>query len=175
MSRIKEELENTPPEDFSVVAHQNLKAEEQYYEERRKREKRLQIFKDIQSATSDIISAVADGWIDGKDAFAFFSAVEKTIGEGKRSVLDKAIEEVEEPYEAFGLRIESRSGAGRYTYDDASYLSAKAKLKQMETLRKQAYKIREEATIIDPETGEIVPPARYTQGKVALYVTKPKS
>lgn len=172
MSKIKE----TIGDEMSIDAENLLRAqqEEEYFKERRQQEKRLEVYQETIRATADILKAVDEGWVSASDAFAFFVVIERNVSKAKATIQERAMDILPpEGVEMYQLKFEKRNSAGRWSFGDPEYRAAKGRLKEMEELRKQSHKLAKMgSTILDPETGEIVPPAQFKEGKETIYVSK---
>lgn len=152
--------------------------EHEYFLERKKKRKQLDAFDEIVQSSQDIVDAVENGWIGSPEAYAFFTAVLNNVTEARKAIFNQCRTDLTEKAEYFGLELSTRNAAGRWKFVDAEYLALKERLKAMEEQRKAVFKLGQKgqsAAVIDPETGEIVPPAEFTEGKLTIVASKAPS
>lgn len=177
MTHIEDEMEV----EFNNAAEmQWQEMEHEQYLQRKKKRAKLEAYEDILQSAEDIVRAVEDGWIGAAEAYAFFTGVVNYLTDCKKGIFNEALQDVGDDKQTyFGYEISTRSSAGRWKFTDAEYIAQKNKLKAMEEQRKSVYKLskhgEESATIIDPDTGEIVPPAEWTDGKTTVVASKAPS
>jgi hypothetical protein len=69
-----------------------------------------------------------------------------------------------------GARVEVKSAPGKWEFDGIqSYAIVSQRLKNIQEMAKQAYKLKTE--IPDPETGELIQPAKFTDGKQTIAIS----
>jgi hypothetical protein len=135
--------------------------------------KELQIIDNADAVISAFKSALRNGDIDARE-YARLLQFEKKLSTitKDRKIREIALEEFskypEKEGEYKGVKWIYKNGSGRYGYEHSEeWQKLKEQEEKMSELRKQleekmkaAYKTS--STIIDEETGEIIPPATYT-------------
>jgi hypothetical protein len=118
---------------------------------------------------------VIDGNETGLKLLAEIKKVEAELERIKAEIMPVCIKELENgitpqirSFENYGA-IFSLTAGGRYNYDSyASHKEYTSRLKSIESKMQAAFKSG--ATIIDDETGEIIPPAKYVQNKPSITI-----
>jgi uncharacterized coiled-coil DUF342 family protein len=135
-----------------------------------------ELVNDVEDKLAAIVARIEEGNNDALPAFISFRQIEKVVKDCMKQIEDQALDELgyhNGKLEQDGMVIEARSSAGRWKFTDEGHAHLKQQLKDAEELRKQAHKLHLKGSeVIDPETGEIVPPADYTPGKETIYISK---
>ena len=125
---------------------------------------------------AEMVMQVEDGNMSAMTAYLSCRVVENDIKECMKQIEPLALQELSSfngRIEKEDIVIEARSSAGRWKFTDDGHAALKQQLKDAEELRKQAHKLHLKGSeVIDPETGEIVPPADYTPGKESIFISK---
>jgi|DEB0MinimDraft_10_1074344.scaffolds.fasta_scaffold113718_2 hypothetical protein len=125
---------------------------------------------------ANMVIEIEEGNESALQAFLSFRNIEKVAKDCMKQIEHLALEELSDHngrLEQGDIVIESRSSAGRWKFTDDAHAALKQQLKDAEELRKQAHKLHLKGSeVIDPETGEIVPPADYTPGKESIFISK---
>ena len=125
---------------------------------------------------AEMVMKVEEGRMSALTAYLSCRVVEKDIKECMKQIEPLALQELSSyngRIEKDDIVIEARSSAGRWKFTDEGHAALKQQLKDAEELRKQAHKLHLKGSeVIDPETGEIVPPADYTPGKETIFISK---
>jgi hypothetical protein len=131
---------------------------------------------DIIAMLESKIASVQNGWGNALELFVELDRIAKIAAEFKTEIKSKAIDEAykhPKQFNAFGVKIERRGIAGRWTYPDFTpYVQAKERAKVLESLMQKAGKSG--VQLLDAETGEVVPQAEYKDGGETLAITYPK-
>lgn len=129
-----------------------------------------------EEAMANMVNEIEENNESALHAFISFRNVEKIAKECQKQIEHLALKELSDhngKLEQDDIIIEARSSAGRWKFPDDGHAALKKQLKEAEELRKQAHKLHLKGSeVIDPETGEIVPPADYTPGKESIYISK---
>ena len=122
------------------------------------------------------VQKVEEGNMSALTAYMACRVIEKDVKECMKQIEPLALGELSDhngKLEQGDIVIEARSSAGRWKFTDDAHAELKQQLKDAEELRKQAHKLHLKGSeVIDPETGEIVPPADYTPGKESIFISK---
>ena len=125
---------------------------------------------------ANMVTEIEEGNESALQAFLSFRNIEKVAKDCMKQIEHLALEELSDHngrLEQGDIVVESRSSAGRWKFTDEGHAALKQQLKDAEELRKQAHKLHLKGSeVIDPETGEIVPPADYTPGKESIFISK---
>jgi hypothetical protein len=125
---------------------------------------------------ANMVIEIEEGNESALQAFLSFRNIEKIAKDCMKQIEHLALEELSDHngrLEQGDIVIESRSSAGRWKFTDDAHAELKQQLKDAEELRKQAHKLHLKGSeVIDPDTGEIVPPADYTPGKESIFISK---
>lgn len=118
--------------------------------------------------------AVQNGEADPAETYAYLYNLREAIEECLAAVKEVAVNEVAkygtEGYSAHGLKLTTKSAAGRWSYKGvAAHAELAAKLKGIEQLAQAAHKTG--ASIADGD-GVMIEPADYTPGSTTIYATK---
>lgn len=111
------------------------------------------------------------------DTLVALKTLEKVVKNIKDSVEEYALDEFdmygEKTVKKRGHTIIKQEGRGRYNYSKyEGYMDKKKSLKEVEEKMKAAYKTN--STIVDEDTGEVIPPAEFNPGKTVLAVKEVK-
>jgi len=130
----------------------------------------------IEDAMMYMIDQVEKGNTEAVQTFLDLRQIEQIAKYCQKQIEEQTIAEVNDNHgriDRGNLIIEARSSAGRWKFTDDGHAALKQQLKDAEELRKQAHKLHLKGSeVIDPETGEIVPPADYTPGKETIFISK---
>jgi hypothetical protein len=125
---------------------------------------------------ANMVIEIEEGNESALQAFLSFRNIEKVAKDCMAQIEPLALGELSDhngKLEQGDIVVEARSSAGRWKFTDDAHAALKQQLKDAEELRKQAHKLHLKGSeVIDPETGEIVPPADYTPGKESIYISK---
>jgi len=125
---------------------------------------------------ANMVTEIEEGNESALQAFLSFRNIEKVAKDCMKQIEHLALEELSDHngrLEQGDIVVESRSSAGRWKFTDEGHAALKQQLKDAEELRKQAHKLHLKGSeVIDPDTGEIVPPADYTPGKETIFISK---
>ena len=125
---------------------------------------------------ANMVTEIEEGNESALQAFLSFRNIEKVAKDCMKQIEHLALEELSDHngrLEQGDIVVEARSSAGRWKFTDDAHAALKQQLKDAEELRKQAHKLHLKGSeVIDPETGEIVPPADYTPGKESIFISK---
>lgn len=132
-----------------------------------------EIIMSIVELSQDVIG----GDINPLDAYSDLKEIETILSSVKDSILNIALDE----FDKYGEKSVSRNGyefastsSGRYDYSNSDdWKNYKKKMKDIEVKMVAAYKNAGTA-LIDEETGEVYPPASYTESKRSLRLKKLK-
>jgi len=118
--------------------------------------------------------AVQNGEADPAETYAYLYNLREALEECLAAVKEVAINEVAkygtEGYTAHGLKLTTKSAAGRWSYKGvAAHAELAAKLKSIEQLAQAAHKTG--ASIADGD-GVMIEPADYTPGTTTIYATR---
>lgn len=92
------------------------------------------------------------------------------IKEIQESAIDEAMKYGEKKFQEAGAMVELKSAAGKWDYAHIQSIAAtEQRLKALNEIAKQAYKLGTE--IPDPQTGEMIPPAQFTEGKQTIAIS----
>lgn len=122
---------------------------------------------------------VMDGEVEALRAFIVLRQVEKHLKDAIDSIKDLAAEEAEgygeKEFELEGCKVSVRNGAGRWSFKGLpDWEDHKARLKGIEDLHKQAYKMIGKGGV-HTEDGEVVEPAQFTPGGTVVALVIPKN
>ena len=128
------------------------------------------------SELKELAQNAINGETSALKAFTIVSACEKELSEIKANLLESAISDFEKygakSVKEFGFEI-SKSASGRYNYTNSSdWNRLKTQMQELETKMQAACK--NNATIINNETGEIIEPAIFMPNKESLTIKKAK-
>jgi hypothetical protein len=88
----------------------------------------------------------------------------------QESAIDEAMKYGEKKFQEAGAMVELKSAAGKWDYAHIQSIAAtEQRLKALNEIAKQAYKLGTE--IPDPQTGEMIPPAQFTEGKQTIAIS----
>ena len=125
---------------------------------------------------ANMVTEIEEGNESALQAFLSFRNIEKVAKDCMKQIEHLALEELSDHngrLEQGDIVVEARSSAGRWKFPDEGHAALTQQLKDAEELRKQAHKLHLKGSeVIDPETGEIVPPADYTPGKESIFISK---
>ena len=127
---------------------------------------------------AEMVMKVEEGVMSALTAYLSCRVIEKDVKECMKQIEPLALQELwltsyNGRLEQGDIVVEARSSAGRWKFTDDAHAALKQQLKDAEELRKQAHKLHLKGSeVIDPETGEIVPPADYTPGKESIFISK---
>lgn len=125
---------------------------------------------------ANMVNEIEEGNESALQAFLSFRNIEKVAKDCMKQIEHLALEELSDHngrLEQGDIVVESRSSAGRWKFTDEGHAALNQQLKDAEELRKQAHKLHLKGSeVIDPDTGEIVPPADYTPGKESIFISK---
>jgi hypothetical protein len=118
---------------------------------------------------------VVDGYEPGLKLLAEIKKIEGELERLKTEIMPVCINELEKcitpqirSFENYGANF-SLSAGGRYDYSNyPTHTAYQNRLKSIENKMQAAYKSN--ATIIDEETGEIIPAAEYKQNKPSITI-----
>lgn len=127
----------------------------------------------IKETLSELVQQVVDGNCDPLEAYIHVKDLEKHLSECIKQVEPIAYQEAdkwkEKTFTYKGAEIQKKNAAGRYDYSTVSlWKQADERKKKIEELSKTAYKGG--ATIVDEESGEVVEPCSYTEGKAIISI-----
>jgi hypothetical protein len=125
----------------------------------------------------ELHQAVIDGHKKALPAFIELKKQADAMNLVLEALKDLATEEF---YQEWGGKEQSIAGAtvsshagGRYSYDnDATWMRLDSARKDREALMKDA--LKSEGEVVDPETGEIIPPAKYLPNREGISIKLPK-
>lgn len=122
---------------------------------------------------AELTQSVIDGNADPLEAYIHLKSIEKRISECLKEVEPIAYQEAdkwsEKVFTYKGAEIQKKNAAGRYDYSTVSlWKQAEERKKKIEELAKVAYKGG--VTVVDEESGEVVEPCAYTEGKSIISV-----
>jgi hypothetical protein len=118
---------------------------------------------------------VVDGYEPGLKLLAELNRLKKEVERLEKEILPTCLNELEKcitpqvrSFENYGANF-SLSAGGRYDYSNyPTHKDYQNRLKSIETKMQAAYKAG--ATVIDDETGEIIPPADYKPNKPSITI-----
>jgi len=118
-----------------------------------------------------------EGEKDPMEVYAILQTIRKSIEPIEKSVKAQAIEKAleagadKEPVRYFGFEFRYKNGARRADYKHlASWVDANKDLKKIEKLAKTAEEMGQ--PMVNPDTGEMVDPVRYTYNASSLSVSQ---
>lgn len=128
----------------------------------------------ISNYLRDLALAVTNGNGNPAETYAYLYSLNKVVAECMEVVKESAIEEVAkygaEGCTAMGLRMTTKSAAGRWNYKAVSaHVDLMARLKEVEDLAQVAY--RSGGNVTDQD-GQYIEPAVYLPGGTTIYTTK---
>jgi len=118
---------------------------------------------------------VQEGLTDPLVAYAHCKAIEKQLKETLEIVYASAIQEAEKyppSFEHEGFKFQRKNGRTMYDFSGIESINeAKRKVKELESLSKQALSAGERgSTIVDDETGEVITPPKVKFTKDTLSI-----
>lgn len=118
--------------------------------------------------------AVHNGEADPAETYAYLynlrEALEECLAAVKEVALDEVVKYGTEGYTAHGLKLTTKSAAGRWSYKGvAAHAELTAELKTIEQMAQAAHKTG--AHVVRPD-GVIIEPAEYTPGTTTIYATR---
>jgi hypothetical protein len=126
---------------------------------------------------AEIVEAVEDGHRSALEAYAYFDTVIKQISSAQKQIkqlaFDEAEQEPEKSFIAHGYEIQKRGGGMSYSFKNIpKHEEMKRQITEYEALLKNAFKIFQSSgkTVIDEETGEIVPLCEATPKADSLII-----
>jgi aspartyl-tRNA synthetase len=149
---------------------------EQVKHQKSRKAKKMNQPNTYEEVMANMVTEIEEGNESALQAFLSFRNIEKVAKDCMKQIEHLALEELSDHngrLEQGDVVIEARSSAGRWKFTDDAHAALKQQLKDAEELRKQAHKLHLKGSeVIDPETGEIVPPADYTPGKETIFISK---
>jgi hypothetical protein len=135
---------------------------------------------DIELFADSIIHRVLDGELDPLSVHirskAVIKALDAIISHTEELARDGAYRYGQKSFNAYGAKVELREGydSPDFSHDDVCNLLI-SKLKARQELLKTAFRLRDKAAIVDPETGEIVPvmPLKTTKSTISITFQNP--
>lgn len=115
-----------------------------------------------------------DGKIEPLKAYIRLKRIADVCAASIKELQDQAIDDAlrygEKQFEVNGAKVEVKSAPGKWEFDGIqSYAVISQRLKNIQEMAKQAYKLKTE--ILDPETGELIQPAKFTDGKQTISIS----
>lgn len=137
---------------------------------------------DIERFSNSIVHSVLDGDLDPFAvhirAKAVIKALEAIITQTEELAREQASRYGEKSFTAYGAKIELREGYDSPDFSkDEVAVQLTEQLKARQDLLKQAFKLRDKAAIVDPQTGEIVPvmPPKTTKSSISISFQNPSN
>jgi hypothetical protein len=137
---------------------------------------------DIERFSNSIVHSVLDGDLDPFAvhirAKAVIKALEAIITQTEELAREQASRYGEKSFTAYGAKIELRDGYDSPDFSkDEVAVGLTEQLKARQDLLKQAFKLRDKAAIVDPQTGEIVPvmPLKTTKSSISISFQNPSN
>lgn len=127
---------------------------------------------------SELKAAALDGEANALSAYITLKEIEAELKDAIDKVKPLALAEAknyeETTFSAFGAKVTVKSGGGRWSYDHIpAWKEAKEKVTELEKAAQSAYKNSKIGMLVSEE-GEVVSPARYTEGEEQISVTLDK-
>jgi hypothetical protein len=118
---------------------------------------------------SRIVAEAEDGVTDPLMSFIALKQIDDVLQASIKQLHPLAMEEAEKygekTFNAFGATITRKANAGRWSFEECSYVAQKKdELKQMEDLAKQAYQAAQKGKMMVDDQGEVIAPAMYKHG-----------
>jgi hypothetical protein len=128
----------------------------------------------IKEILSELTQQVIDGNSDALEAYIHIKDIEKYIKLCNEQIEPIAYQEAdkftEKVFTYKGAEIQKKNAAGRYDYSNVQlWKRANERQKQIEEMAKSALKGK--CTIVDEESGEVIEPCIYTEGKAIISVS----
>jgi len=122
------------------------------------------------------IDSVEDGNADALQLFIELKRIEKTLAAAMKQIKDEAMTDAatygEKTFEAFGAKVEMKSGGGRWNYKKIdSWTRLKDELEQIELVAKQASKMRDQGKAMIDGDGVIVEPAEFMPNAETIAIS----
>lgn len=122
--------------------------------------------------TIDVVQGeVLEGNMNPLQAFIMFKAIEKKLKVSISNIQEMAMDEAnkygEKSFEAFGAKVQLKSGAGRWDFKSLDWWQA---VIDQQDRAKSAYKLAEHGDQLISDDGEVVQPAKYTHGKETISI-----
>lgn len=115
---------------------------------------------------------VTEGNVNEFDAWIYLREIKKTLEDIIEQIQEKAVEEAEkykgQTYKGYHVQVTELGG--RYVYNHIpEYEDAQHQLKAIEAKAKDAFNAwKKGQTLVDDETGEVLPIAEYKAGKTSI-------
>lgn len=117
--------------------------------------------------------SVLDGNEPALKTYVEFKRMETDLKEAMEAIKDQALEEAKKHgknFELEGVHIEVRNTAGKWIYKHVpEWNELSSKMESLEDQLKHSYKAK--ATLVNEETGEVILPAQYVEGKETLFIS----
>jgi ribosomal protein L22 len=125
---------------------------------------------------TELAAKALQGEQSALSAYIELKQIEASLKQALEAVSEAAYQEAdrysEKTIKLHNAEVTKKSSAGRWDYSHIpQHNSAKERLKAIEEMAKQAAaNAKRGTTVIDNETGEVIEPATYTDGKTILSV-----
>ncbi len=125
---------------------------------------------DFETQLKEKADRIINGYESAVKSAVFIKKAEDAIKVFKEKIKEYVIDEIENGETLDGYKLEVTSG-GRYNYSsNPDYVELKNKLEEIEKDMQVAYKSGK--SLINEETGEIIPPAKFIPNKKSYKIIK---
>jgi len=134
----------------------------------KKTETTMPVKSNIDSLANELTEGVASGFVNPLEFLVKIEFLSKVIEQAKKQVKELALQNLTQPQEVFGAKIELAETGVKYDYSQSeSWQSIKAQIEPLETELKAIEEQIKMATkigksIVDESTGELISPVQKT-------------
>jgi hypothetical protein len=121
---------------------------------------------------NQFIAPYMEGWVSAEEMWAKLYHLKAIVEQADKMIKDRLVDDIATKYgkesaHCGGLEFKVKKGSGRWSYPNNPVIDGlKEKTKQAEELAKIAFRMRQEQVWV--ETGEVIPPAVYSENKDTL-------